>query len=368
MPTCIEWGEQRVEECNEWRDEGHSECSEWDDQCCTWWPCSWGCKLVTWVCVFSVWVANVVCVGWTVITTAVCVLFDVLSTVLNVVLVTLESILGWVLSAVAFLVELVMAIPVLGTLIRWAVNIATTIVWSLMSVPDALLGLIGIRPEKKLRVCTVILRDETGAVICDPPYAVDLLQVAADVFKRDANVRLLPLAPFKYSTGFLGAETVTEDWVATEGGASDADTLDAPCDEAGFGAEWGLTGSKFQLKASTNCFYGAWRRVTGYGSPVACFVVRSVGSSATTQGCCLWLVDYMTVIFQPPPAGGGLINRRVLAHEGGHACNLWHIGAAANPTNLMGTPWNPTVPDLPQSRLDDWQVLLVRGSRHVTYL
>ena len=57
MPKCIEWAEERVEECNEWRDEGHNECSDWD-KCCDWWPCSWGCKLITWVCVGWYWVAS----------------------------------------------------------------------------------------------------------------------------------------------------------------------------------------------------------------------------------------------------------------------------------------------------------------------
>ncbi len=361
MPECLEWATERIESCNEWRDEGHNECSDWDDRCCDWWPCSWACKIITWICVGFVWIASWVCVGWTVVTTTACVLWDVVTTVVNAVLVTLESLLGWVLSAIAFIIELIEMIPILGTLVRWIINIVTTIVATIVSLGDALLGLIGIRPEKKLRVCTVILRDEAGNPVAPVSYAVDLLQVAANVFKRDANVRLVPLAPFKYDSGFAGAPIVTADWVVTESGGSDGDTLDAPCNA---GSDWWLGGSKFQFKVSTNCFFGAWRRVTGYGSPVTCFVIRSIPGAF---GCSLWITDYLTVIQQAPVRPPGLINRRVLAHEAGHSTNLWHVNAGSNPTNLMGVPWTAAVPDLTQSRLEDWQVLLVRASRHVTY-
>jgi hypothetical protein len=208
MPKCIEWAEERVEECNEWRDEGHNECSDWDDKCCDWWPCSWGCKLITWICVGWYWVASWVCIGWTVITTLVCVVFDAITTVINAILVTVESILGWVLDALAFLFELLEMIPILGTLIRWVINFITNIYWIIESLGDWLLGLIGIRPEKILRVCTVILRDETGAPVATPDYAVALLQKACDLYKRDANVRIVNLGPFKYSSGFGDAEKV----------------------------------------------------------------------------------------------------------------------------------------------------------------
>ncbi|HEX5706996.1 MAG TPA: hypothetical protein VFX96_06855 [Pyrinomonadaceae bacterium] len=369
MPKCMEWAEQRVDECNEWEDEGYDRCDEWDDRCCDWWPCSWGCKLITWVCVGFVWVSKWVCVGWTVLTTVVCVAWDIVTAIVNAIVVSLESIFGWLLSALAYLLELVLRIPLLGALIRWVLNIVTTVFWTAESLGDALLGFLGIRPEKRLRVCTVILNDETGAALCDPSYAVDLLQVAADVLKREANVRLLPLAPWKYASGFGDAETVTDDWVTTEVSPSDADTLDAPCGAAGLGSEWGMTGSKFQAKVSNNCFFGAWRRLVGYGAPVTCFIVRSIGGDPNTHGCSLlWLVDYVTVIFQPRPVAPAIINRRVLAHEYGHACNLLgHLDANGHPKNLMGSPWDGTAADLTQTHLYDWQVVLLRASRHVTY-
>ena len=41
-----------------------------------------------------------------------------------------------------------------------------------------------------LRFCAVILRDETGAPVATPEYAVALVQKACDLYKRDANVSI----------------------------------------------------------------------------------------------------------------------------------------------------------------------------------
>jgi hypothetical protein len=154
--------------------------------------------------------------------------------------------------------------------------------------------------------------------------------------------------------------------VTTESGASEADLLDIPCGSGGAGADWGLIGTKLQYKVSTHCFYGAWRRVLGYGAPVSCFVIRSIPGAF---GCCLWITDYATMV-------GGLIlppiNLRVLGHEVGHACNLTHRCVDDDVRNLMGTsgdcdPISSTVPDYGDPRMTNWQALAVRTSKHVTY-
>ncbi len=368
MPACIEWAEERTEECNNWEDQGYSDCSQFREDCCDWWPCSWACEVVSWVCVAFVWVAKWVCVGWTVITTAVCVLWDIVTTIVNAILVTLESILGWVLSAIAFVIELIQAIPILGTLIRWVLNAVTFVVWTILSLGDALLGLIGIRPEKILRVCTVILRDERGSAVASDEFARQILQLAADVYKRDANIRIVPLGPFRYATGFAPAGTVDSSWFSVNDGPSDADVLDVPCNAGGAAADWGLTGSKFQLLASVRCFFGAWRRVTGYGAPVSCFIIRSVPGAL---GCALWITDYATIVGEQTPVGGTPTSPRVLGHEVGHAGNLWHVCSDDDLRNLMGTSGacSPAgaEPDRANPRMSNWQVLLVRASKHATY-
>ena len=71
-----------------------------------------------------------------------------MTTIVGAVIVTLESILGWVLSALAFIIELLQMIPILGTLIRWVINGVTHVLNFVGSLIDAGFGLIGIRPEK----------------------------------------------------------------------------------------------------------------------------------------------------------------------------------------------------------------------------
>jgi hypothetical protein len=384
MPSCLKWGSERITECTDWRDEGHNECTEWRDDgysecqswdrnCCDWWPCSWGCKIVSWictasvwisswVCIAAVWISSWVCVGWTVITTAICVLWDVVTTVVNALLVTVESILGWVASALAAIVEVILSIPFLGGLIRWIINIVNAVVWAIVSIGDAILGLLGIRPEKLLRVCPVILADERSRPVDTAAHAVDQLQVAANLLKREANIRLVPSAPFKYATGFGDVPLVTADWIKIlDREPGDSDTLDPPCDADGFGADLGVAGSKFNLLMLVHCFYGAWRRRVGYGAPVSVFFVRSVPGS---EGCGLWITDFVTVAAQLMPTSQDL--RRVATHELGHASNLWHVNASDNGDNLMAVP-RPAVADVMNYRLHTWQVLLMRASKHVTY-
>jgi hypothetical protein len=275
----------------------------------------------------------------------------------------LESIFGWILSAIAFIVELIMAIPILGTLIRWIVNLVTAVVGIIVGLGDALLGLIGIRPEKLLRVCTVILRDENGNPVATVPEAVSMLQLAADVYKRDANIRIIPSQPFKFHTGFTDAETVDASWVTVDQGNSDGTLLDVGCDAGG---EWGFNGSGFQFKSSTMCFFGAWRRVLGAGAPITVFYIRSIPNAL---GCSLWITDYVTI------DGEGRVphsSPRTVGHELGHSCNLWHVCVDNDIRNMMatGAPCDPdstTDPDRANPRMADWQVLLVRASKHVTY-
>jgi hypothetical protein len=321
------------------------------------------------VCVVWTWVSNVVCVAWTWISTAVCVAWDIVTTIYNAVAVVIESTLGWLFTLVAALVELVMAIPVLGTLIRWVLNGVTHILGIIASIPDIVAGAIGIRPEKLLRVCTIIQLDEKGTAVAPISDAVAMLQLACNVYKRDANVRIIPSRPFKFSTGFAGPETVDSSWVVSETSNSTSLTLDPNCSASGVGSEWLLGGSAFQLKITANCLFGAWRRVLGYGAPVACIFVRNVtmdDDDTNAVGCAFWITDFAVIerLSQATP--------RTLAHEVGHASNLWHVCVDEDNQNLMATPGacsprSDTDVDTANPRMTEFQVLAVRASKHCTY-
>ena len=368
MP-CAKWAEETRQECAEYKDEGYNKCSEyqdqgynkcssWDDQCCDWWPCSWGCKLITWVCmgwywvsnlvcVAWYWVSNVVCVAWTYITQAVCVLWDFAVTVVAAIIETLESILGWVLSFLALIVELILSIPIIGRLIKWIWNVVLTIVWGVAGVIDFVLSVVGVRPEKKLRVCTVMLCDERGTPVGAKADVVTHLQNSIDIYRDEANVRVIRSAPFQYDSGFADKEQAGEDWVCVYDRPSPKNILNVGCDSPAASEDLGTPGAQFEILASTQCcFYSNFRRLIGYGAPVVVFVVRDVKGKL---GCSLGpLTDYVTV------EGGNPI---CIPHELGHACNLWHVDIS---DNLMNH-------DCGRRKLKWWQVAILRNSRHVTY-
>ena len=65
-----------------------------------------------------------------------------------------------------------------------------------------------------LRVCVILMKDERGNPVAQVSDIVDELQAAIDIFKQEANVRLIRSAPFQYDSGFAGNETATADWVS----------------------------------------------------------------------------------------------------------------------------------------------------------
>lgn len=375
MASCLKRGKKRTKECSETEDQGYNECSEERDQgykdCCDWAPCSWFCKAWVWisniVCVAWTWVSNIVCVAWTWITTAVCVSWDVVTTVLHAVYQTLESIFGWVLSAVAFIVELIFSIPVIGALIRKVWSILAHLLYAAVGIIDTGLGFIGVRPEKKLRICTIILRNNRGDPVSSIEYVTAMLKVTEEVYKRDANIRIIPSAPFQYTSGLDDdPQTVDDSWVIIDDGTSDTDMLDLPDDGTESGvADWGTIGSKYQLTASRCCFYGAWRRVLGYGAPITCFTIRSIPGAA---GRALFSTDYIRVV-------GGQRSTpdspRTIGHEICHLVGLGHTCVDEDPRNIMAThecnPASPVTRDDANPRLSDYQAMVLRASKYATY-
>lgn len=61
---CTEYRETVKYDCTNYRDDGYSACDRWDSDCCDWWPCSWGCRILTWFCVAWYWVSALVCTAW----------------------------------------------------------------------------------------------------------------------------------------------------------------------------------------------------------------------------------------------------------------------------------------------------------------
>jgi len=375
MATCIEYHEERNRECNNWENQGYNSCSSWHP---------W----LAWICIGWTWVSHMVCVGWTWVTTSVCVVWDTAVTVVDAVIVTLESIgLGWVLNLVAAIIELIFVIPIIGPILQWLWNIVLTVVSAILSVIDIIAYFLGIRPQKKLRVCTVIFADTNGNPVAATPDVVNVLNTAIDIYFREMNVMIIRSAPFQYSTGFLRPPRADASWVTTKQVSNDQ--LTACCNVCMAGEELLIKGSGRRLLYMLDCYWGNWRRLLGLGSPVAIFVLRDMntnavtlatGGTTTTQtiGCGLGpLTDFVVIAATAPAVGitNALQNSPdILAHELGHISNLWHLTDAGDVTNLMFENENGMVDATGNflvriwTNLFGWQCGIVRMSRHVSYL
>jgi len=274
------------------------------------------------------------------------------TTVVNGILDTLESIFGGLLDALAWIVEGILSIPWIGGFLRDLWNLILTIVWSLVSIVDFILTLLGIMPEKRLKLCVIIQLDESGNPVASDAQVMTYLQMAIDVFKSEPNVRVLPLGPFVYSSAFQDTPKASDDYYTTMTSPSSAKTLDVNCGGQGLADDLGPAGSRFNYEMGRYCFWGNFRRLIGYGSPIAAFTVRRF--TGGDIGCSMGpLADYVLVDFSAR-------SPRTLPHEMGHACNLWHESDASNlmtKTSDGGTGTN----------LSRWQKALLRSSRHVTY-
>src|SRR5687768_9364998 len=229
MATCIEYHEERTQECAEWEDQGYDSCSSWNP---------W----FAWICVGWTWVAYLVCVGWTWVTTAICVAWDTTVTVVDVINITLGGLgLGWLANLAATLIELLFLIPGLGPVLQWIWNIALTVASFLVGLLDSAAYLIGIRPQKKLRVCTVIFADSKGNPVAAADDVVNALNATIDIYFREMNVLVIRSAPFQYSTGFLRPPAADASWITTRQVADDQ--LTACCNQCMAGEELWLKGT-----------------------------------------------------------------------------------------------------------------------------
>ncbi|HEY8188396.1 MAG TPA: hypothetical protein VIF64_20165 [Pyrinomonadaceae bacterium] len=268
--------------------------------------------------------------------------------VIGAIIETVESILGWVLSAIALIIELVLCVPVIGRLLAWILGIVQMLYLFVLGILDTIMEWCGLRPEKKLRVCTFILSDENGQPVTSPGSVVPLLQRAIDVFKQEANVRVVPVGPFHYTSPFGSNETASEDWIKVLDKPSRKRILDLGGEVASLFSDLIDIGGDYNLIAATRCFYPNWRRVVGYGAPITVLAIRSMGAGiGRSLGP---LTDYLVI-----DVSGG--DDMLIAHEMGHACYLWHLSnnGLMHPYSGRGTS------------LNWWQRSIIRSSRHVTY-
>ena len=383
---CTKTRDDGYNECSSWADEGSNECSDWSEKHCHWyspWNCiaGWFCQAFYWVanvvCKGWNWVKNIVCVAWKYITKIICIVADAFTSIFNAIISVLDFIFSIVGGIIAFVVDIITSIPFIGRAIEWILNIVKTIVSFVASLPDSILTLLGIMPEKKLKLLVIIQKDsERKPVVSDVNVVYRDVQYLINTFRAEMNIRILPTNLFVYQSAFAGDSNSLEDFVKTDDSVSSDRTLDVCCDSCATGDDLTSIGSTFNLMMARLGFSTNARRLIGYGAPIIAFAVRSYTDGKA--GCSIGpLADYVTVKFNETQNGNSMptgalipINELTadkaldavtdLAHEVGHCCNLPHYDGQNN--NLMNPAPTRT------GHLTVWQKILVRSSRHVTYL
>lgn len=310
-----EWVEEQIEQpvesfVGQWQETCKKQKCNWWCLCCNKWLCwlVWVVvRVITWVVVtIGKWVTRVVC-----------------------------EIGNFVLDTAGFLVSLVLSIPIIGGIIRTILNWLTEIIWRLITLPDLLLSLIGVRLRKKMYL-GVVVPSVDGAPVTTDELVMRQVDAMIALYDSRCNIRVI----------FTG--------ICHSGVAPPDEALNPGCDAGGFFHDWWLAGSYFEFATSLCKFLDSFRRIVGLGAQLVAFAVREVTPTAT-RGCSFGSThNYVLVEFRATHPNF------ILSHEVGHSCWLTH---SSDPPNLMFSSSPATNP-----QLTDWQVAVIRWSKHCVYI
>lgn len=309
-----EWIEEKVEKkVEEWEEKTVEKCKKrkckWWCACCNKWFC-WLetilVKVIKWVVVtVGKWVTRIVC--------------EIISTILDIA---------------AFIVSLVLSIPIIGGIIRTILNWLTEIFWRIVGVFDFVGSLLGIRWRKKMYF-GVLIPTHDGKPLANQADIQLQIDAAIEHMDRLCNINL------KF-TGICNTAINAPD-----------NPLTYSCNASGFFSDWWIHGSYYELATSLCKFEDGWRRILGYGAEIIVIVVDAV-NPGSTDGCSMG--PSTNYVMTEPNTQDNMI-----VHEMGHACFLFHRDNDRQ--NLM----SPAVLSVPQT-LTNWQISVIRASRHCTYI
>ncbi|MBN2046056.1 MAG: hypothetical protein JW757_13620 [Anaerolineales bacterium] len=246
-------------------------------------------------------------------------------------------------------IDLAFSIPLVGRLGKWVWNSFLTLLHFLFGLIELLFWMAGFRPTKKLRIGFLVCTGEDGEALAHPEDISPAIKYAERAFEG-ARIGLVPAFPPPKRLSESEEEDEGRKWMRVLSAEDSIQIINANCDLQAVLQDLGLHGSRFQYNTVRALFHSTLRRVSGYGAPIAIFVIKDLNGFG---GCSLaWLSDYITVLAR---------SLKTTAHEIGHACNLLH---RKDPENLM----NPSSVHQDSVTLTIWQIAMLRASRHVTLI
>lgn len=301
---------------------------EREEERCREQPCNWWCLCCNkWFCWLVVVLVKVV--TW------------ITETITRLITEVVCTIVGLVLDLAAFLIGLILSIPIIGGILRTIINWVTEIIWRIISLPDFLLSLAGVRIRKKMYLKLIILNNG-GVPHTNEATVMRGINTMITLYNTACNINVI-------YTGVCVPQLVTP---------GDANNVD--CGAGGFFSDWWIGGSYYELVTSECAFEDGWRRLIGFGGENIVFVIQSV-TPPTIVGCS-FAGTHNYVVIEPNAAG-----IQSIAHEIGHNCLLDH--QPGDNTNLMFNNIRlDAAGNLINTGLTNFQIASIRGSRHVTFI
>jgi hypothetical protein len=232
-------------------------------------------------------------------------------------------------NGLAVLFGLLFSIPYLGRITALVWRGVIDIFWRLISLPDVILGMFGLYPQKKLRIAVISLIGDDKEQIVKEDKLKETIQDTIETYLEAANVRVIV------------------DKVKMMESPAPPGSLNPGCGSGALLDDIGTAGMYYEHTINKECFDSAFQRYSGYAAPIIVYVVKEVKGGDI--GCSLGpFTDYVTIEGRKP---------QCIAHEVAHACGLLHVNDGENlAAHICGG-----------RKLAWWQKAIVRSSRHVTY-
>lgn len=300
----------------EWQSRWENQCSTVSRRVCSWmpWPLSELCN----------WVTETVCklveVWFTVIKTIVQTVCEVVTSIIKIFILVPMTIFVTILRVVCFIVDFI-------------INWVQIIISILTGIPEFILCMFGLNIRKHLHACVTVLAGEDGVPVVDNARVDRVMAEAGRIISDRFNVRL-----HEHGRKIVQVPRDRLDVHACDASQLfSSEAIDLTDESNGtFGDLFGCSDNV--VDAGAELIHGALNII----------FIRDIVEGGDV-GCHIPGTDYVII----DQTSDGL----VLAHEIGHAGDLWHV---SDKTNLMN---HFTAGD----DVHSWQKCIFRRSRFVHY-